>query len=108
MAIVRTAHLVLLISLAGDRIKVRKLISHFIFYKNFVIIIIEKLRKGLMYMAWTIEKITRECENICQRLGYEFNIPVKISGRMTKTLENIDSCKCNKCGSKELYYEQNW
>ena len=37
-------------------------------------------------MAWTIEKITRECENICQRLGYEFNIPVKISGRMTKTL----------------------
>ena len=164
-----------------------------------------------MYMAWTIEKITRECENICQRLGYEFNIPVKISGRMTKTLgcvkfryrdpylmmfsksfiencsdeeilgvighecahylvaledpagyhghdkyfdemckrigtkydsavaaisaaevrykysiycpncgflggktkmcktlENIDSCKCNKCGSKELYYEQNW
>ena len=28
--------------------------------------------------------------------------------RMCKTLEHIDSCKCNKCGSKELYYEQNW
>lgn len=35
---------------------------------------------------WTIEEITRLCEEYCGRCGIEFNSPVSINGRLTRTL----------------------
>lgn len=37
-------------------------------------------------MKWTIERITELCIDYCGRCGVEFNSPVVINGRLTKTL----------------------
>ena len=35
---------------------------------------------------WTIERITERCIDYCGRCGVEFNSPVGINGRLTRTL----------------------
>ena len=40
-------------------------------------------------MAWTIEKIERECKRIAESQNEVLNIPVKINGRLTSTLGRV-------------------
>lgn len=36
--------------------------------------------------VWTIEKIAERCVEYCKRCGVDFNAPISINGRLTRTL----------------------
>lgn len=38
---------------------------------------------------WTVDSITDYCVNVATEFGYDFDIPVKINGRLTRTLGQV-------------------
>lgn len=57
----------------------------------------KKVEESAAGGTYKYEVICPTCETIIG--GYS---------RMCKTLQNLDSCYCKKCGSGKLYYIQNW
>lgn len=51
---------------------------------------------------WTVADITKECERISAKVGDTFNIPVKINGRLTRTLGRVIMRKSNGVWIPEL------
>lgn len=42
-------------------------------------------------MSWTVQKIEEYCKELGRKVGLEFDCPVKINGRLTKTLGRVIS-----------------
>lgn len=42
-------------------------------------------------MSWTVQKIEEYCKELGRKIGLEFDCPVKINGRLTKTLGRVVS-----------------
>ena len=44
---------------------------------------------------WTVEDIKARCEELSNMVGDTFDCPVRINGRLTRTLGRVDSIKRN-------------
>ena len=60
-----------------------------LYYNNNII------KKGYVIHMLNEKDLTKMCEEICNRVGYEFTIPVKINKRLTRTLGRVSWIKNN-------------
>lgn len=53
-------------------------------------------------MGWAVEDIKRECERLSAMVGDTFDCPIRINGRLTRTLGRVDSIKVNGRWTNEV------
>ena len=52
---------------------------------------------------WTVEDIKARCEELSSMVGDTFDCPVRINGRLTRTLGRVDSIKRNGRWYNDIY-----